>query len=949
MIPIGVERGRVDVHNGGSDRSLPQAGQPFGLRPTNSKRERPFPKQEKARENLLNSLIFEHIEDRYNNIKLAHSATCQWLLTNENYRSWKDKKQVCHHHGLLWLKGKPGAGKSTIIKFALTEAKRSRMEDIHISFFFNARGSLLEKDTRGMYRSLLFQLLTKLPQGREVFDDFEILELPRAPSYSWTIIQLKAVLNRAIQELGERWLWIYVDALDECDEDQIRDMVVFFDLLGQHTVTSDINMRVFFASRYYPRIITPKKVELRLEDEEEHSRDIERYIQGELRTGRDTQSTRIEWIRGEIKRRASGVFIWVVLVVQILNKAYDHGRILGLEKRLQEIPDDLGQLFRGIITRDGRNMESMRLCIQWVLFAKRPLTREELYFAIYSGTAPEEVGTWNFEGITTEVMDAFILSCSKGLVELTQSRKPTVQFIHETIRDFLLKENGMQYIQGTSTQSLVGSGHNSLKQCCVNYVSSAQELLSSSPPVNSNSIDSWQMDFAKLPFIGYALSYIFHHANASQANGVSQAFFFKEFSIQHWIHLTKRFSEPGTMQVSEPRLNSITRYSPDLSLLNILVQENLPSLIEMVLEIDPQADIEGSIHDSPLRTALKHMHYDSLGALLTPPRAQNSVSRPASLLRHPNRSELDSLIGAYYFCSREGISAESILCLYFQWGTQSDVSVLLRSGRFRSDANISAAMQRSPLSFAAERGYEDVAKSLLDQPDVDPNLQDYLGLTPLSRAIRDGRLNVVSLLLQSTQIDINLQCSTGRSPLSYAAESGYEDIFKLILYHPGVGVNSRDWKGRTPFFYAAMRGREGIIRLLINFTGVDIKSRDSIGHTALSYAVMNGHEGVVRQLLDTSKVDVNSRDTIHGRTPLLFALEYGYKTIAKLLLDEPDIDVHLPNNRGRTPLAYALDKGMYEAAEIISLRTQERREKVLEEEPSVTLTSFGNLASVLQD
>jgi len=684
-----------------------------------------------------------------------------------------------------------------------------------------------------------------------------------------------------------------------------------------------------------------------------NSRDIERYIQSELRTGDDTQGEAIERIRGEVKRRASGVFIWVVLVVQILNRAYDHGRILGLEKRLQEIPDDLGQLFRGIITRDDQNIESMRLCIQWILFAKRPLTREELYFAIYSGTDPEEVGSWNSEGITPEVMDAFILSCSKGLAELTHSRKPTIQFIHETIRDFLLKENGMQYIQGTSTQSLVGSGHDSLKQCCVNYVSSAQEFLSSSPPVNINSlgtVDSHrQMAPARPPFIGYALLHIFYHANAAQANGVSQVSFFKEFSVQHWIHLTKVFSEPGTIQASKPRPDSVRRYSPDLSLLNILAQENLPSLIKTVLEIDPQADIEGSIHDSPLRTALENMHYDALGALLTPSRAQNSVSQSASLLRPPNRTELDGLIGTYYFCSNRRRSAESLLYLYFQWGTKSDVAVLLRSGRFRSDANISAAMQCSPLTVAADRGYEDVVKSLLDQQDVDPNVQDYLGLTPLSRAIREGRLNLVSLLVQSTQIDINLQCSAGRSPLSYAAENGHEDIFKLVFCHPDVGVNLRDKKGRTPFFYAAMRGREGIIRPLIDSTGVDVISRDSIGHTALSYAAMNGHEGVVRQLLSTGKVDVNSRDTINARTPLLFALEYGYKTIAKLLLDEPDIDVHLAKNCGQTPLDYARDKGMYEATQIISLRTLERREKVLEEDSSDTLTSFSNFGSVLQD
>jgi len=87
------------------------------------------------------------------------------------------------------------------MKFALSEAKRSRKKDIHISFFFNARGSSLEKDTLEMYRSLLFQLFANLPKAQKVFDDFDILELSQGPSYSWTIPQLQDILGRAIREL----------------------------------------------------------------------------------------------------------------------------------------------------------------------------------------------------------------------------------------------------------------------------------------------------------------------------------------------------------------------------------------------------------------------------------------------------------------------------------------------------------------------------------------------------------------------------------------------------------------------------------------------------------------------------------------------------------------------------------------------------------------------------
>jgi ankyrin repeat protein len=53
-------------------------------------------------------------------------------------------------------------------------------------------------------------------------------------------------------------------------------------------------------------------------------------------------------------------------------------------------------------------------------------------------------------------------------------------------------------------------------------------------------------------------------------------------------------------------------------------------------------------------------------------------------------------------------------------------------------------MPRSPLSVAADRGYEKLAKFLLDQQDVNPNLQEDCGLTPLSKAAREGRFNAIS-------------------------------------------------------------------------------------------------------------------------------------------------------------------------------------------------------------
>jgi hypothetical protein len=43
-----------------------------------------------------------------------------------------------------------------------------------------------------------------------------------------------------------------------------------------------------------------------------------------------------------------------------------------VRKRLQEIPAGLSELFKDLLKRDNENMDGL-LCIQWILYAKRPL------------------------------------------------------------------------------------------------------------------------------------------------------------------------------------------------------------------------------------------------------------------------------------------------------------------------------------------------------------------------------------------------------------------------------------------------------------------------------------------------------------------------------------------------------------------------------------------------
>ncbi|KAL6825728.1 purine and uridine phosphorylase [Trichoderma sp. SZMC 28015] len=270
---------------------------------------------------LLDSLRFDQIEARQMTIKNAHAKTCRWLLHKSEYINWLDTAKISEHRGFLWIKGKPGTGKSTLMKFALNSAKKTMRDKTIIYFFFNARGEELEKSTIGMYRSLLLQLLEKLPELRNN------LELPKI------------------------------------------------------TARPGEDFRVCFSSRHYPHVSISKGLNLILEGQEGHAQDMISYVNSELRIG---SSALANQIRAELQEKASGVFMWVVLVVSILNKEHDKGRIHVLRKRLQEIPADLHELFRDILTRDRQDADELLLCIQWVLFTKQPLRPEQLYFAILS-------------------------------------------------------------------------------------------------------------------------------------------------------------------------------------------------------------------------------------------------------------------------------------------------------------------------------------------------------------------------------------------------------------------------------------------------------------------------------------------------------------------------------------------------------------------------------------
>lgn len=131
------------------------------------------------------------MDARKHTIKKAHAETCQWFLSHADYKGWLDPRKLTQQHGFLWISGKSGAGKSTIMKFVYLKMKnRTRLKDgITASFFFNARGEYLERSILRMYRSLLLQILEGYPDLQAVLDNPELVSQDQSSCRSLNVLK----------------------------------------------------------------------------------------------------------------------------------------------------------------------------------------------------------------------------------------------------------------------------------------------------------------------------------------------------------------------------------------------------------------------------------------------------------------------------------------------------------------------------------------------------------------------------------------------------------------------------------------------------------------------------------------------------------------------------------------------------------------------------------------
>lgn len=512
------------------------------------------PKEYKSMVGLLN---FPELGARMhgitNQIQLqpAHAQTRQWFLISPQYTAWKSGNGGVCNSGFLWIKGKPGTGKSTLMKYLYSI--HSCQEDCTVlAFFFNARGAELEKSTLGCFRTLLFLLLDDREDLWKAIGHINKAGRSYIANNGWNMELLTETFKNAVELAAKQQpVECWIDALDECQDSEVEQMVSFFEDLDESIQSKGFPFRVCFASRHYPNIVAKKAVQVVLEEEPDQEVDIAKYIAAKLRLDDYIHKSEIE---STVLKMSSNIFFWVVLVIPILNQAYARGRIPALRKCLEEIPPDLDALFRSILTRDEEDLHELLKCLQWILYSIRPLNPWELHTAIQLSVRSNSSGHFSEidpqlssratspdDEMSTKELQYYVNSVSKGLAEITTSS--TVQFIHESVGDFLRDQSGrsdlLAGIKGFHFGS-PGDIHESLKQACLDYIIKSYSAIF--PDDSSDSLAS-SADLAvghnirEYTFLQYAVTSVLRHADEAYCRGISQSEFLHDFPIHKWTCL----------------------------------------------------------------------------------------------------------------------------------------------------------------------------------------------------------------------------------------------------------------------------------------------------------------------------------------------------------------------------------------------------------------------------
>ncbi|KAL0782609.1 hypothetical protein CaCOL14_000515 [Colletotrichum acutatum] len=450
-------------------------------------------------------------EDLLNDFQEARvPETCEWLMRHSEVMTWldeEDKRQV------LWLKGKPGSGKSTLVSYLMQMAPTSSRSVLMCCM----SSELLRKGEQNPACTILKVFCAKMLRLNRRLLPYIYEEHVRFNS-TLPLTKVRQITKLLVDSLGH--VFLVVDGIDEyLDGDQVRIFDELSRLLKPPSDTADglgapepadgtrmSSVKLFISSRETRPILREIKKRwkqpavINLTKDKEHalvSEDISRFAKVKLRALHDEfDEDVLQSILESLMSKADGMFLWVHLIMGFLQ---DQASVEDLRSTIDRLPRGLEGVYQTILNRikDNESDLNQTICeriLGLLTLSLRPMKGFEVCDAIVFHKDHGKLDS-------TTKLNKKVLNLCKPLIEEKPSGQ--VSLVHFTARTYLLSKQSGPFVSPAKAQTEIALS-------CLRYISTSMSFVSLACPLPVTEVIKGYHDL-----FPYAHEFWFDHLSSS--------------------------------------------------------------------------------------------------------------------------------------------------------------------------------------------------------------------------------------------------------------------------------------------------------------------------------------------------------------------------------------------------------------------------------------------------
>ncbi|KAK1254756.1 hypothetical protein MKX08_008751 [Trichoderma sp. CBMAI-0020] len=819
----------------------------------------------------------------HNELKRRADEACSWITFHEHFSYWKLNSRDSN---LLALFGDMGCGKTITTAYVV-----DNLSQRHLVCAYYCKDDQETTKLGNIYRSLLWQLLKRKPNLKNRFLDwYRKTEQQSQVNPTQCDNKLRDFLYDALSS-SKQWIFIALDGLDECDiYPQKQLLFLFHDLFK-----CNARLKVFISSRFDDDIesaLPPGASRIEISLSKKRDRVIASYLAREVNIPKDIRDQAVD----ELSEKANGCAIWLRISLEYIRKSRIQSQ-KGLENALSRLPSSKGlaelywTLFDKICSDLPENEDILQRALETLAVARRPLTANELAFAVFidieddNRTTLRELEQSAHSMNLLDLIRPFISTISVENRDHLQLR-----LVHQSLKELILQAP-------PSSWNLVGKTRGqdqavprraeldgSLLGRCIRYL-----LLDECKEINLSSSFRDGLDFDLLG-IGRILDDD-EFSTESPWSKSPQDFDpsdlglggFFTYAASYW---TAHFSNTPQELWPDPTDLIDLCSTGSQRLKNWVEQWQRPNCSynaeldfpEAMLRLDPLvvAAIFGpaAYMAGLLKCNLQTPAFlpNSIWIVLTRFINQNSASEIGNLLKNKDLRSLLCCVDFFYevllrwpgpnrLCGNAAKEWEDI----FHFLVAELRDSLLDEGN-------------EILCRAARSGCFLLVKKLFEASESDPDLRRAI---LVEKRINHGDWQIPNIAHQS---------------IGEAAWEGHENIVSFLCQQAGIESHLRhiNQRGRTVFHQAARMGHPQMFQCLIQHWPEGINLRNDSNDTPLSELIsMNPVDTVktARVILSMGKADATGLDDDPYYSPLCTAVRGGNIALCKILVVEGSADI----------------------------------------------------------